>query len=160
MATQIFVPISKHGQIDDLIPYLEALARPGMEIVFLTRYRIAVSWMEVQLNAIQTGLKTTPSISALIRDDSRRNVRICEENVRRARNLLKERGSTISHQCYGGRLRDAIASLRNPEDEMILLMEEKPKAIRKLLRRLAKVLGRFHTVDTTPIVFLLRGRQY
>jgi len=36
MATQIFVPISKQGQIEDLIPYIEALARPGMEIVFLT----------------------------------------------------------------------------------------------------------------------------
>ena len=160
MATQIFVPISKQGQIEDIIPYLEALARPGMEVVFLTRYRIAVSWMEVQLTAIQTGLKTTAPMSALIRDDSSRNVRICEEKVRRARNLLRERGWTISHQRYGGGLLDAIASLRNPEDEMVVLMEEKPKAIRELFRRLAKLLGRFHTTDTTPIVFLRPGRQY
>jgi hypothetical protein len=160
MAAQIFVPFNKREHIEDMIPYLEALARPGTEIIFLTPYRVAVSWMEVQLTAIQTGLKITAPIGAVLNKDSSPNVRICEEKVRQAQNLFNKRGWKISHQCYVGRLRDAVASLRNPEDEMILLMEERPTTMRSLLRPFAKFIGRLNTDDAAPIVFLRPGRQY
>jgi hypothetical protein len=160
MATQIFVPLSKRGQIDDVIPYLEALARPGMEVVFLTRYRTPISWMEVELTAIHTGLKTTAMMSSALRNGSNRSLRIHEEKIQHARDLLKKRGWITSHHYYAGRLRDAIVSLQNPEDEMIVLMEERPSGLKSLFRQLEKLIGRLHSADNNPIVFLRAGRQY
>lgn len=35
MAKQILVPLKEHDRIEEIIPYIEEVARPGMRVVFL-----------------------------------------------------------------------------------------------------------------------------
>ena len=71
MSGKIFVPLGKRDRIEEIIPYLDVLARPGMQVVFLTPYREKVSWMEVQLTAMQTGTKAITTTAALAANASR-----------------------------------------------------------------------------------------
>ena len=48
MPVQIFIPLKKQDVVDEIIPYLNVLARPGSQVVFLAAYKEEVSWMEVK----------------------------------------------------------------------------------------------------------------
>jgi len=161
MSGKIFVPLSKRDRIDEIIPYLLALARPEMEVVFLTRYRERVSWMEVELTAIQTGLKLTQGmIQSLMADSRIRDLRVFEEKVCCARDALQQHGLRVSFDCYTGSLRDAIASLSNSDAELVVLMNDPQTTVRILISRFVKLFGGLKSTDTTPILFLRPRRQY
>jgi len=161
MSGQIFVPFKKRDRIEEMIPFLQALARPEMEIIFLTPYREQTSWMEVELTAIQTGLKTTTAITTFLARDSREKYfAALEEKIAEARETLGKKGLTISLYSYSGSLRNAIPSLRNSEDDMIVLMNERFRTIRKLTGRLAKFFPGFRSSQEAPIIFLRPRREY
>ena len=119
MSGQIFVPLRKRDRIEEIIPYLGLLARPAMQVVFLTPYREKVSWIEVQLTAMQTGIKTIAAITTLAANTSREaHLRSVEEKVRPVREVLQKKGTTVVVQCYSGSLRNAVASLRDTDSEI------------------------------------------
>ena len=41
MNKKILVPLGRYDRSEEMIPYIENVARPGMKVVFLMRYR----WM-------------------------------------------------------------------------------------------------------------------
>ena len=71
MPDQIFVPLTKHDSIEEIISYVDILVRPGMTLVFLVKYRLEVSWMQIQLTAMQAGLKPVTAVEALAANVSR-----------------------------------------------------------------------------------------
>src|SRR5262249_41128305 len=40
MAEQVFVPLKRNDWFEGIIPYVEKVTRPGMEVVFLLRYPV------------------------------------------------------------------------------------------------------------------------
>jgi hypothetical protein len=161
MSGQILVPLKKHDRIEEILFYLDVLARPEMKVVFLTPYRGKVSWMEVELTAMQTGIKSITAITKLAVNASlEEQLRWVEERIRPAREALQMKGTTVIVQCYTGSLRNTIASLRDPDRELIVLLSEHYQIIRKLIAQFRKLFGRFSTSDTTPILFLRPRRQH
>ena len=40
MNKKILVPLGQYERSEDMIPYVEKVARPGMEVIFLVRYPV------------------------------------------------------------------------------------------------------------------------
>jgi len=40
MNKKILVPLGRHDRSEEIIPYIENVARPGMKVVFLVRYLV------------------------------------------------------------------------------------------------------------------------
>lgn len=160
MPGQIFVPLGKRDRIEEIIPYLEVLARPSMQVVVLTPYREKVSWMKVQLTAMQTGTKAITTITALTANTSRQaHLRSVEERIHRGRQELQKKGMTVVIHCYSGPLRNAIANLRDADNKMIVLLSEHT-IIDKLVARARNFFGQFGTDDAAPILFFRPRRQH
>ena len=92
MPVQIFVPLKKHDSIEEIISYVDVLLEPGMTLVFLVKYRLEVSWMQIQLTAMQAGLKPVTAIEALAANVSReRQLRWVEGKIRPANAACKQK---------------------------------------------------------------------
>ena len=116
--------------------------------------------MEVQLTAMQTGIKTIAAISTLAANTSREeHLRWVEEKVRPAREALQKKEMTVVVHCYSGSLRNAIASSRDPDDEIIVLLSEHT-IIGKFIAQGRKLFGSIRTGDAAPILFLRLRRQH
>jgi hypothetical protein len=160
MPGQIFVPLGKRDRIEEIIPYLDVLARPSMQVVVLTPYREKVSWMKVQLTAMQTGTKAITTITALTANASRQaHLRSVEERIHRGRQELQKKGMTVVIHCYSGPLRNAIANLRDADNKMIVLLSEHT-IIDKFVARARNFFGQFGTDDAAPILFFRPRRQH
>src|SRR5262245_34040150 len=126
MSGQILVPLKKHDRIEEILLYLDVLARPEMKVVFLTPYREKVSWMEVQLTAMQTGPRAITAITARTANASREaHLRCVEERIRPAREALQQKGTTVTIQCYTGSLRKGITSLSHTGTDTIVLLSKR-----------------------------------
>ena len=158
MSGQIFVPLRKRDRVEEIMPFLTLLARPEMRVVFLVPYREKVSWMEVQLTAMQTGPRAITAITALTANASREaHLRWVEERIRPAREALQQKGTTIILQCYAGSLRKDMRSLSNSGTDTIVLLS-KGEIIRNFIAHIKNFWGFFRTDHTTPIL-LLRPRR-
>ncbi len=161
MSGQILVPLKKHDRIEEILLYLDVLARPGMKVVFLTPYQEKVSWMEVQLIAMQTRTGAITTITALKAKASREaHMRWVEERIRPGRQTLEKKGTTVAVQCYNSSLQNALATFRDTDREMVVLLGERWNIIRKLTGQIGKLCGRFRTDNITPILFLRSRRQH
>jgi hypothetical protein len=160
MSAQIFVPLKKHDRIEEISRYLDMLARPEIQVVFLTAYREKVSWFEIQLNAMQTGTKAITTTTTLAANASREiHLHWVEQRIRPARDALQKKGTSVVVQCYTGSLRNALASLHDADHEVVVLLSERGKLIRNFFGQIGKIFRRFRTGDLTPILFLRPRRQ-
>jgi len=158
MSGQIFVPLRKRDRVEAIMPYLAFLARPGMRVVFLTRYREKVSWMEVQLTAMQTGPRVITAITALTANASREaHLRWVEERIRPARQALQQKGTTVTIRCYTGSLRKGMTSLSDAGTDTIVLLSNRG-IILSFIVHVKSLLGPFRASHTAPIM-LLRPRH-
>jgi len=45
MSKKILVPLGQYNRTEEMIPYIEKVARPGMKVVFLMRYPVdGIRW--------------------------------------------------------------------------------------------------------------------
>src|SRR5688572_18664151 len=103
MECQILVPVKKHDRIEEIISCLEVLAQPGMKAVFVVAYRPQVSWMQIQLTAMQAGVEATKALQQVVGTASReRQLRWVEEKIRPAYAALRRKDVTVVIQTYTG----------------------------------------------------------
>ena len=161
MPVQIFVPLKKHDSIEEIISYVGVLARPGMEVVFLVAYRPEVSWMQIQLTAMQAGLNPITTLQALAANASReRQLRWVEEKIRSAHAALGTAGVAVLVQTYTGSLQKTIASLRDAKPPIVVMPSANyKKVIDRIIGRLKNLVRQYRTADSTAIVFFRCHRQ-
>ena len=160
MPVQIFVPLKKHDSMEEIISYIDVLVRPGMTVVFLVKYRLEVSWMQIQLTAMQAGLKPVTAFEAFAADVSRqRQLTWVEEKIRPAHAALRTKGVSLVIQTYTGSLGTTLASL--PESsKSIVVLSGRPKIINHTVSRLKKLVHRSPARDSGSVVFLRPSREY
>jgi hypothetical protein len=159
MPDQILVPLNKRDRIEEISRCLDLLAQPGMTVTFLVLYREKVSWMGVQLTAINTGIRTAGNLMQLVANASRQE-QLCwlEEKVVVAREALQRKGIRARVHCYNGSFESAIASLREPDTETIVLLSEHYRVVRNCMAWAKTFTSRFKT-EQTPVLFLRPYRQ-
>lgn len=142
MIGQILVPLKKDHVVEEIAPYLDVFARPGMHLVFLVAYNQEVSWMDVQLTAIQTGIMPPAAAKAFQAAAScERQLRWVEQKIRLARETLIQKGLTVAVECYSGSLRNALASLHDSETETVVVYARPYKLVSRFIQRATKILS-------------------
>lgn len=114
MAGQILIPLKRHDRIEQILPYIENIAQPGMRVVFLIPYPVA-PWLwlrdhwvitESAREAMMAGRKIMERYSCDVQ------MRLAEQRVVLARQALRKIGVETAVDVYTGRLRRVVESYR------------------------------------------------
>jgi hypothetical protein len=104
MKKNILVPLGQYDRSEDMVPYVESVARPGMKVVFLVRYPVdGIRWQKEAY-----GMRAALKAKQLARHYS------WEENLARAKaqvapacEALRVKGIESTVEVYAGNLRKA-----------------------------------------------------
>jgi hypothetical protein len=157
MAGQILVPLKRHDRIEEIIPYLEKLAKPGMRVVFLFRYPVD-SWLylrdhwvttESSREAMLAGKKVIDHYSW----DVQRG--LAEQKISLARKALQERGIEVAIEIYTGSWRRLMDDYKaNGDVHFIMMHAASGHLMIRLLRRMMLPFGLFKPPSFPPVVLL------
>jgi hypothetical protein len=90
---RILVPLRRNDRIEDVVPYLEQIARPGCKVTLLVHYSVeGVDWFQNK--------PTTP----VLKDQKF----VAEREAFPALDALREGGVTVTLDIYAGPLRKVV----------------------------------------------------
>ena len=93
MTGQILVPLRRDDRIEDVVPYLEQIARPGCKVTLLIHYSVqGLDWFQV---------KSTTSVG-------KEQKLVADENTFLALEPLRQRDETVALDIYAGSLRKVV----------------------------------------------------
>jgi hypothetical protein len=107
MNKKILVPLAQNDRAEEMIPYVEKVARPGMEVVFLVRYPVdGFIWAKEEF-----GMKAALEATQLVNYYSwEGNLQRAQKKVSSARDALCPKGIEVAVDVYAGSLKKAVRS--------------------------------------------------
>jgi hypothetical protein len=138
---QILVPLRRNDKIEDVVPYLEQIARPGSRVILLIHYSVeGPDWFQSK--------PTTPVIEE--------QKPVGEKETFLALEPLRERGVTVALDIYAGPLRKVVKqyTLRGDID-LVMIVAGSRSRIGKLLHN-CLLFPNFSCVSKSASVLLLR----
>ena len=124
MREAILVPIDQCDPLEQIVPWVESIAKPGMRVVFLVRSSVNNwAWIYAHVTAIQTG-----NVIALQTCNAQERARLEEEQqsaelkLAALRDSMRRKGLETEVKIYAGGLRKTLANLDKSENIRFLLM--------------------------------------
>jgi hypothetical protein len=107
MNKKILIPLRQHDLSEEMIPYIEKVARPGMNVVFLVRYPVdGFIWAKEKY-----GMSAALQTSELVKYYSwENNVENAERKLSPVCEALRAKGVEASADVYAGSLKKAVRS--------------------------------------------------
>ena len=140
MTGQILVPLRRNDKIEDVVPYLEQIARPGSRVILLIHYSVeGLDWLQ------------SKSTTSVIKDQ-----KLVDKNTFLALEPLRERDVTVTLDIYAGPLRKVVKqyTLRGNID-LVMIVAGSRSRIGKLLHN-CLLFFNFSCVSKSASVLLLR----
>jgi hypothetical protein len=137
---QILVPLRRNDRIEDVVPYLEQIARPGCKVTLLIHYSVeGLDWLQ------------SKSLPSVIKEQ-----KLVDKNTFLALEPLRERDVTVTLDIYAGPLRKVVKqyTLRGNIDLVMIVAGSKSR-IGKLLHN-CLLFFNFSCVSKSASVLLLR----
>jgi hypothetical protein len=107
MNKKILVPLAQNDRTEEMIPYVEKVARPGMEVVFLVRYPVdGFIWAKEEFG-MKAALETKKLVSYYSWEE---NLQRAERKVSSVCAALRSKGVEAAVDVYAGSLRKAVRS--------------------------------------------------
>jgi hypothetical protein len=103
VAKQIVVPLKRHDRIEEIVPYLEEIAKPGMRVLFLVPFGVE-SWACLRDHWI------TMESPILAGKEIKAQKGSAEHGILAARDALRKMGVEIAVEIYAGSLKKVISS--------------------------------------------------
>lgn len=153
---QILVPLRRHDRVEEFLPYVEDIARPGMTVVFLVYLgRSGFKELTDQLLAIHTGIRPDLLPATMSGGDLLENRRqSVEAQLTAACLALRNRGVKIEVNIYAGRLQRIIAAYLQKQDVQFIMMRPGGNRMMRFLRSCGS-LTRFIRLSPVPPVLLV-----
>ena len=105
MNKKILVPLGQYDQSEEMIPYIEKVARPGMKVVFLMRYPVD----GIGLRKEEYGMRAALEAKNLVNYYSwEGNLEKAKQQVAPACEALQARGIETAVDVYAGSLKKAV----------------------------------------------------
>lgn len=146
MNHQLLVPIKGHDHIEELLPYLDDIARPDMKIVFLVHFGVnRFTQLAGQLLEVQSGLPANFSTDTRVAQ-SKLNHRI--DRVGRE---LRDRGVQIEVKFYSGRLQPILRQCIEQTNHHTVIMRPGVTRLRRWLRSLLSALRMGSSSPALPV---------
>jgi len=154
--TQILVALKRNEQLEEIIPYLEKIAQPGMRVVLLIPYPVTGDfvWLrdhwittESPREAMLAGRRIMESYSW----DVQRG--LAEQKVSVDREALSRKRVEVAVEVYTGSLRRVIKEYTATGDVHLIMMGAgSSHAIMRLLRRTVPFIGLFTKSTFHPVL--------
>jgi hypothetical protein len=126
MAKTILVPIKKNERVEEVLPYIEKLAQPGSNVIFLTSYPVGQrqTWLRDHRITAETRQKATLAGRYLMDNYCWETQRIlAEQQLSPCREALKQKGIKTSVSLYTGSLRKLVREYEDNPDMCLLLTQ-------------------------------------
>ena len=107
MNKKILVPLGQYHESDEMVPYIEKVARPGMKVVFLVRYPVDGFIWGKQEYGIRVALKAKELVTYYSWEG---NVQNAQKQVAPACEALRAKGIEATAAVYAGSLNKAVRS--------------------------------------------------
>jgi nucleotide-binding universal stress UspA family protein len=107
MNKKILVPLGQNDRTEELIPYIEKVARPGMKVIFLMRYPLGgIKWPTKEPDT-----ETASEINEMLDYYSwEANLKQAKAEVVPAVKALERKGIEVTVDVYAGSLKKAVRS--------------------------------------------------
>jgi hypothetical protein len=107
MSKKILVPLGQHDRTEEMIPYIEKVAGPGMKVVFLLRYPVdGFIWAKEKY-----GMRAALNAKELVNYFSwEGNLEEAKKQVASACEALRAKGIETAVDVYAGSLRKVVRS--------------------------------------------------
>ena len=141
MTGQILVPLKRNDRIEDVLPYLEQIARPGSKVTLLIHYSVEwIDWLQ------------SKSLPSVIQEQKL----VAKKNTFLALEPLRERDVMVALDIYAGPLRKVVKqyTLRGDID-LVMIVAGSRSRIGKLLHN-CLLFPNFSCVSKSASVLLLR----
>jgi hypothetical protein len=107
MNKKILVPLGQYDRSEEMIPYIEKVARPGMEVVFLVRYPVDGIRLHKEEYGMKAALEEKNSVNYYSWEG---NLRRAESKVSSTCEALCPKGVEVAVDVYAGSLKKAVRS--------------------------------------------------
>lgn len=157
MAEQILVSLKRNDRLEQVIPYIEKVAQPGVRVIFLMPYPVeARLWLqdhwvatESPREAVLTGRKVVQNYSWEMQR------RLAEHKVFRAQEALRKRGVEIAVDVYTGSLRKVIGAYRAKGNIYLIMMRAGSGfAMMRFVHKMGSLFGLFQWRSFSPMLLL------
>lgn len=152
MAKQILVPLKGSDRIEEILPYIQDITRPGMAVVFLLPFGSnRFSELASQLPTINAGL------AAILGTHPESNqISNVDPGIHAAADELRQRGVEIKFRFYAGPLQRVLRQFVQAEPDKCLIMRPVRNYLARSWQAIASALG-FSAGPETSSMFLLSG---
>jgi len=137
---QILVPLRRNDKIEDVLPYLEQIARPGSRVILLIHYSVeGIDWLQ--------GKSTTSVI---------KEQKLVDKNTFLALEPLRARDVMVALDIYAGPLRKVVKQYAGKGDIDLVMIAARGRSWLPRLFQNCLLFFNFSRLSKTSSVLLLR----
>ena len=154
MKKQILVPLRRNDGIDEIIPYVERIAQPGMKVVFLLRYPVdGFIWSRPREESSREAVLAAEKLAKHYSWEE--NLQRAKSKVSPASEVLHRKGAEVGVDVYGGSLREAVRGYTAKGDvHLIVARAGIGHWITRLLNGTNSVLNLFRRPSSSPVLLI------
>ena len=152
MNKKILVPLAQNDRTEEMIPYVEKVARPGTKIVFLVRYPVGgIKWPTKEPDT-----ETTSEVNELLDYYSwEANLKRAKAEVAPAVEALGRKGVEVAVDVYAGNLKKAVRShTSNGDVHLIMTRAAMDNWIGRLLDGAMSIFRSFKRPSSSPVMLI------
>jgi hypothetical protein len=154
MAGQILVSLSSHDRVEDIIPQIEQMAKPGTKVTFLMRYPVNPwAWLrdhwinsESPGDVMSAGRRVLETYSY----DAQRQ--LAEQMVLSVCNTLPKMGVEVAVDVYTGPFRTVVESYTRKGDVQMVMRTKRGLPMIRLMDKTVAFLGSFKKTSSPRVL--------
>jgi hypothetical protein len=157
MAEKILVPLKRHDRVEEVIPHIERVIRPGVSVVFLLHHPVnGLKWLQAYCGIMQCGLDNALMLRKMVESYSVKTRRqLAQQKVFQTCQALHRLGVKAAVEVYSGNLTKNLKSYLSERDADVILMRSgMGQGIRRFLRWTLSVCGLFRPRASQSVLHL------
>ena len=125
MNNKILVPLKKHDRLEEIVSYIEKVAKPGASVVFLVRHPVrGMKWLQAYCGIAQCGLEKSLAVRRMIESYSLKMRRqLAERRVFQTCGALHDMALNIAVDVYTDSLKKVLRSYASRDDAPLVIMQ-------------------------------------
>jgi hypothetical protein len=152
MSKKILIPVGQYDRSEEMIPYIEKVARPGMKVVFLMRYPVDGFICAKEEYGMRAALKAKELMNHYSWEGNLENA---QKQVAPARKALRAKRIDASVDVYAGSLKKAVRShMLNGDVHLIMTRAGTSEWIAKLFDGTNLVFKWFKRPNFSPVMLI------
>jgi hypothetical protein len=157
MAEKILIPLRRRDRVEEVIPYIERVTRPGVSVVFLLHHPVnGLKWLQAYCGIMQCGLDNALMLRKMIESYSVKTRRqLAQQKVFQTCQALNRLGVKTAVEVYSGNLTKNLKSCLGKGDaNLILVRSGMGQGIRSFLRWTLSACGLFRPRASQSVLHL------